>query len=268
MHAFYETPFLSSAKSFAMLSYILSTNTTYEYSSLVRELFIPLSIAEDLLMGDLGIALKSCYNLISLRIEGSTDLSIQLSILLKEKLPFIHRLELPGCYINDSFVNNLLAGCTDLRHIDLSSTNVTLASMPLIIKECKFLETLDMTGSKVPVKKPIIYDGCSINEGSLMKPYLGNNVEGPHLKRCNFSSSDITDQIIGFLVRHCTNLEALLLDNSPFITDSACSYISQHCPRLQILGLSYCLITDVGLQSIAGSKILIFSSFIIAYTTQ
>jgi Leucine Rich repeat len=56
---------------------------------------------------------------------------------------------------------------------------------------------------------------------------------------------------VAYLVQCCNNLEALLLDNCPYITDSGISFIAQHCPRIQVLGLSFCPISDVGLQSLA-----------------
>lgn len=54
------------------------------------------------------------------------------------------RLELPGCYISDAFVHALVDGCTSLKFIDFSYTNVTLASVGVIVEHCKVLEGLDM----------------------------------------------------------------------------------------------------------------------------
>lgn len=268
VEALYETPFLSSPESFVKLSSLLANaDSLRKYSYLIRELLLPTSVSENLLMGDLSIALKSCPNLISLRIENCGHLSNQLSGILSESLPFLYRLELPGCYISDVFVKNLLYGCNNIRHLDLSQTNITLAAIPIIIKECKFLETLDMTG----VRSPDSTSQLVFHRSSETLNQDTDIYNRACLKRCSLANTNIDDHVIAFLVQCCNNLEALLLDNCPFITDSSASYIAQNCPRIQIIGLSFCQITDVGLQSISGTffnDLVLLSSQVISKDTQ
>ena len=193
-------------------------------------------------MGDLKETLSCCVNVVSIRIEGCSHLSNLLAQFIAEHVPFLSRLELPGCSISDSFVVNLIRGCKALRHLDLSHTNVSLSCLPLIIQDLNQLETLDLTGVKPPVSSGFLD----------YEPLRSEHPERPEFKRISLAGTSVTDAIICYVTRCCPNLECILLDDCQLVTDTVATFIAQHCPRIQILGLSYCTsLTDVGLQSLA-----------------
>ncbi|KAI8911052.1 hypothetical protein EDD86DRAFT_246394 [Gorgonomyces haynaldii] len=243
--AFYEIPPLHGQDCFAKLTALVTAKrTVHPYALFIRELILAGEVADDLMVGDLKDCLAVCTNLISFRVEGCSHLSNLLAQFIGEHAQFLFRLELPGCSISDNFVGTLMAGgCNSLRHLDLSYTSVSLATMPFIIREFKFLETLDMTGAKSPTSH---FDYTTTEDTDEEYPQrLG-------MKRISFSSTEITDPMVGYVTQCCHALECLLLDGCPFITDSAVSFVGKHCAQIQVLGLSYCpSITDAALQSLA-----------------
>lgn len=244
VEAFYETPPLIHPESFSQLVTVLGVeNPLHPYALLIRELLISAPVAENMLMGDLKDVLEMCNNLISLRIEGCTHLTNMLAQFLAEHVPGIYRLELPGCFVSDSFVDGLISGCNSIRHLDLSHTNTTLACMPAIIQDCIHLTSLDLTGIQpMTNRRPGAHFSLEMKKSHIRY----------ELTRVSFASTDITDAIIQYLTHCCVNLECILLDACAFITDSAAMAIAQNCPRITTLGFSYCPnITDVGLQSLS-----------------
>jgi hypothetical protein len=82
--------------------------------------------------------------------------------------------------------------------------------------------------------------------GDLLKQYKNSS-----LKQVAVSNTEISDAIIGYICRHCDNLEYILLDGCFRLTDAGVNSIAMHCPNLAMLNLSCCNITDVSLQSLA-----------------
>ncbi|KAJ3360874.1 hypothetical protein HDU91_004245 [Kappamyces sp. JEL0680] len=256
--AFYQTPPIQEADAFPKLTaLLLSANTTHPYALLIREFVFKgmgLSLmslgtaADELLMGDLKSALSVCPNLVSFRIEGCTHLSNLLAQFLKEHAPFLSRIELPGCAVSDSFLIQLIRGVRSLRHIDVSYSNVTLSTLPLLVRECQYLETLDMTACQpCPDEMVIDYEASEYYlVGDLLKQYKNSS-----LRQVAVSNTQITDSMVGYICRHCDNLDSILLDGCSLLTDNSVNSIAMHCPGIKMLNLSCCDITDVALQSLA-----------------
>ena len=165
-------------------------------------------------MGDLKWALDSCPNLISLRIESCLHLSNLLAGILADTVPFLFRLELPGCTLSDSFFPPLLASCHSIRHLDISHTsNVTLACLPLLVNACTLLESVDMTGVRTSGEAAVL---ACINAHSVGDSGFPQRT---HLKRAAFSETGII--ATGFL---CCRLTLSRYDRYP--ADLLCSVCS------------------------------------------
>lgn len=205
---------------------------------MVREIVLSDSIADTFNIGDMKDALISCSNLVSVRIEHSSQISPLFGHLLSEHTPFLFRLELPGCTVSSNFVMTLIHGCGEMRHLDLSHTTVSLSVLAPIIESCKYLESLDLSGISQEL------EGIDFRS---REP----NLQRTFLKRIALSSTDTTDSIIGAITRICPNLTHLIVDSCAYITDHSAIYIAEHCMSIQMLSFSYCNITDQGLRSFA-----------------
>ncbi|KAI8911418.1 hypothetical protein BC831DRAFT_554988 [Entophlyctis helioformis] len=267
--AIYQSPRLHGPDAFAKFTQLItSRQTTHPYALMVNELALEGSVADDILMGDLKAALMACTNLLRFRLKGSSHVSNLIAQFLAEYLPHLVHLELPGCPISDSFMSSLVRGCRNLRHVDFSFTNMTLASIPLLLRDCRHLESLDLTGVLAP---PVGWNGYDLafappgSQSSSSEAKLSSSpadpsafaagppsFERPNLSRVSLSRTDASDATIRFLTAHCPNLEQVYVDACPLITDQALVYIAQHCPQLSHLDCSYStLVTDIGIQALA-----------------
>ncbi|KAJ3276587.1 hypothetical protein HDV01_004120 [Terramyces sp. JEL0728] len=255
--ALYQSPPILYADSFPKLAAtLLKNDTMHPYPLLIREfiftgnLFLILGLAADeLYMGDLKECLKLCSNLVSFRIEGCSHLSNLLAQFLAEHAPFLSRIELPGCTISDAFLVQLIRGVTSLRHIDVSFSNVTLSALPILVRECRYLETLIMTGCRPsPPEMVIDYEASEYYlVGDTLKQYKNNS-----LKQVSLSYTELTDAMVGYLCRHCDSLQYLIAEGCNLLTDTAINSIAMHCPAIIELDLSLCVqVTDIGLQALA-----------------
>ncbi|KAI8901931.1 hypothetical protein BC833DRAFT_617172 [Globomyces pollinis-pini] len=248
--AFYETPPLLNLSAFPSLISLLSkSNTIHPYSLLIREFIFIAPFADDLLMGDLQQALKACPNLVSIRLESCTSLSTLLAQFLIDHTPFLSRIELPGCTISDNFLLKLIRGVTSLRHIDISFTNITLSVLPVIVRECQFLETLNMTGCRPSPENMVIdYEASEYYlVGDTLKHYK-NSV----LSHVSLSFTELTDSMVGYLCRHCDNLKILHFNGCKNLTDTSLNSIAMHCSFITELNFADVTnITDIGIQSLA-----------------
>jgi hypothetical protein len=247
--AFYASLVLSSAQSFPALVLLLANqDTIHPYSLVIRELCFTGEAAQEVEMGDLKQALQSCTNLVSLRIEGCSHLSSQLAQFLKEHAPFLSRVEFPACHVSDSFLQHLIRGVWNLKHIDVSYTSVSLSQLALMVRECPSLETLCMAGCQQSPEGDVLdYEASEYHlVGDSLKKHINCS-----LKEVDISNSLINDAIIGYLARHAQNLESVIMDGCSLISDNAVNLIAMHCPNIKLLNLSYCHITDVALQSLA-----------------
>ena len=245
--AFYQSPPYNEG----LQTLIHSTNNYHPYELFIRELsFSGQSDTEssDLLMGDLEDLLKCCPNVISLRLDSFWNLSNLLPIVLSEHLPFLARIELPGCQIGDNFILQLIRKVFTLRYIDVSYTNVTLSTLPVIIRECLYLETLDMTGTKKS-------DEHMVQDYEASEYYLvGDTLKRfkSFLTQISLSNTLVKDDMIAYVAKHCPNLERIILNNCYLVTDSAVYSIAMHCLGLKELDIGFCSkLTDIGIQSLA-----------------
>lgn len=250
VEAFYSTLTLRSPLAFPKLVHLITNTQTnmHPYALLIRELVFTGEAADDLMMGDLKQTLEQCTNLASLRLEGCTLVSGMVAQFLKDYAPFLSRVEFPGSQISDSFLLSLIRGVKSLRHIDVSYTNVTLSMLPILVRECQYLETLQMTGCQ-PSLDEMMVDEYENSEFYLVGDSL-KQFKSP-LKQVDVSGTMIGDKMISYLSRHCDNLETLIMDGCSLITDDAITSIAMYSKNIKFLNLSFCDITDVSLQSLA-----------------
>jgi hypothetical protein len=247
--ALYASPTFRTSRSFpALISLLLNQDTIHPYALLIREFCFAGEAAQEIEMGDLKEALQACTNLVSLRIEGCSHLSSLLARFLKEHAPFLSRVEFPACHVSDSFLQQLIRGVKNLRHIDVSYTSVSLSQLAVLARECPSLETLCMAGCLQSPEEDIFdYEASEYYlVGDSLKKHRNSS-----LMEVDVSNSLINDAIVGYLARHSHNLESIIMDGCSLITDSSINSIAMHCPNLKLLNLSYCHITDLALQYLA-----------------
>jgi hypothetical protein len=231
-----------------LYSLLLKKDTTHPYNLLIREFIFAGKSVDDLLMGDLKNLLELCTNLVSLRMEGYLNISKMLPNMIEEHIPFLSRLEMPGCFIDNTFMIKLTRTVKSLRHLDVSYTQVSLSTLPLVIRECLYLESLDMTGCET----------CSeemVNEYEESEFYLvGDQFKDFQslITQLSLSNTDVTDSLIVYVTRFCHNLDILLLGDCRLLTDTSMNSIAINCPSLKELDISNCIkISDVGIQTLA-----------------
>ena len=237
--AFYASPTFQSSSSFpALISLLSNQDTIHPYALLIREFCFTGEAAQEVEMGDLKQALQACTNLVSLRMEGCSHLSSLLAQFLKEHAPFLSRVEFPGCHVSDSFLQQLIRGVRNLRHIDVSYTSVSLSQLALLVRECQSLETLCMAGCQQSPEEDVFdYEASEYYlVGDSLKKHRNSS-----LKEVDVSNALINDAIVGYLARHSQNLESIIMDGCSLITDSSVNSIAMHCPNLKLLNLSYCV---------------------------
>ncbi|KAJ3315419.1 hypothetical protein HDV04_002961 [Boothiomyces sp. JEL0838] len=248
--ALYQSPPILYADSFSKLAAtLLRKDVMHPYPLLIREFIFTGLAADELYMGDLKECLRLCSNLVSFRIEGCSHLSNLLAQFLTEHAPFLSRIELPGCTISDAFLVQLIRGVTTLRHIDVSFSNVTLSALPVLVRECRYLETLILTGCRPsPPEMVIDYEASEYYlVGDTLKQYKNTT-----LKQVSLSYTELTDAMVGYLCRHCDALQYLILEGCNLLTDTAINSIAMHCPTIIELDISLCTqVTDIGLQALA-----------------
>ena len=245
--AFYQSPPYHDG-----LLHILHLKEKYHpYELFIKELkFMGQTANEstEILMGDLQDLIKLCPNVISLKLDSFWNLSNLLPNILSDSLPFLSRIELPGCQVGNNFVLQLIRKVYTLRYIDLSFTNVTLDILPLIIRECLYLDSLDMTGTKNGDEKSVQdYEASEyFLVGDSLKKFKS------FLTQISLSNTKCTDDMIKYVAKHCPSLQRIFLNNCLSVTDASVYSIAMHCHELKELDLGYCLkITDIGIQSLA-----------------
>jgi hypothetical protein len=228
---------------------LTSSSTIHPYALLVREFIFQGPAADDLLMGDLKASLAVCTNLASLRLEACYQISNLLASFLMEHAPFLSRIELPNCSISDSFLIQLIRGVRSLRHIDVSYTNVTLAALPLLVRECALLETLDLTGCK-PAPESFVTE-YEESEYYLVGDTL-KHIKNVRLTQVSLSYTQVTDALVGYVTRHAECIEVLLLEGCRNLTDKGLASIAMHGRQLKELNVGFCCsLTDIGLTQLA-----------------
>jgi Ran GTPase-activating protein (RanGAP) involved in mRNA processing and transport len=199
-------------------------------------------------MGDLQHLLQKCTNLVSLRLESYWNLSNLLPTFIEENVPFLSKIELPGCQISDAFLLKLIRKVFTLRHIDVSFTNVTLSALPVVIRECLYLETLNISGVNGGETNMVAdYEASEYYlVGDTLKKFKSS------LTKLSVAQTPIKDDMVAYVSKHCPNIEVLSLKDCNMLTDNAVNAIAMHCPGIKTLDLGNCTnLTDIGIQSLA-----------------
>jgi hypothetical protein len=121
--------------------------------------------------------------------------------------------------------------------------------LPILVRECQFLETLDLTGCK-PAPDSFVTE-YEESEYFLVGDTL-KHIKNEHLTQVSLSHTQVTDAMVGYVTRHAECIEILLLEGCLNLTDKGLASIAMHGKHLKELNLGFCsLITDIGLTQLA-----------------
>ncbi|KAJ1535674.1 SCF ubiquitin ligase complex subunit [Nowakowskiella sp. JEL0078] len=236
----YRAPELNGADSFERLMGLLNTPLpAHPYPKIIRELDISGLAADNLYMGDLNAALSMCPNIEIFRLENCYHISNMLVRSIADYCLNIKQVDLPGCPVTDTFIPLLTKNCKKLESLDLSFSNVSISSLFVIIENCEVLLHVDLTECQ-PIEK---------NAKSLDLSLKGYTRP---LRLLNLRNTRISDDLLKFVVAHCQGLENVILDSCPDISDDSIMKLAQKNAKLRRLDCSFSdRITDKTLQSLA-----------------
>ncbi|TPX64318.1 hypothetical protein SpCBS45565_g05964 [Spizellomyces sp. 'palustris'] len=236
--AIYRCPSVTTAKQFHSLLQTLLSPGIHNYAAYVVDLDIPLTISDELLMGDLDVALQLCRNLRGIRLENALNASNVLIQSLSDNVRHLRRVYLRGCPITDVLVPGLTRSCPRLERVDLSYTQATVVTLQNLIDGCERIQTIEL-------------EACG--------PNLGAVVVNPHkalrrpLRYLNLRNSAVEDHHVRYAAIHCPVLESVVLDGCTAVTDDAIVKLAQSCgSTLRRLDVSFVpSVTDVALHALA-----------------
>ncbi|KNC99077.1 uncharacterized protein SPPG_06024 [Spizellomyces punctatus DAOM BR117] len=236
--AIYRCPSVKTAKQFHSLLQTLLSPGIHNYAAYVVDLDIPLSISDELLMGDLDVALQLCRNLRGIRLENALNASNVLIQSLSDNVRHLRRVYLRGCPITDVLVPGLTRSCPRLERVDFSYTQATVVILQNLIDGCERIQAIEL-------------EACG--------PSLGPVVVNPHkalrrpLRYLNLRNSAVEDHHVRYAAIHCPVLESVVLDGCTAVTDDAVVKLAQSCgSTLRRLDVSFVpSVTDVALHALA-----------------
>ncbi|KAJ1537349.1 hypothetical protein HK405_014672, partial [Cladochytrium tenue] len=270
---YFHPPLASATSMLALLSACLAPiPPMHPYALLVRHLDLSTAVLADLDLGDVDIALQLFPNLSVLKVGPSpivTNVLLQsvvdhlgtaaataVSPLPSPSSPFgspvaavassLRRLEVRGCPVSDVMLDTLLSGCSNLRWLDLSETDVTVgAVISAAIARSGHLSTLRLVDVGGPAGGP---DDFIAPEPSARLLH-----DGPPLAHVDLSRSiSTTDRAVRLLVDSCKeSLRSLVLSGCANLTDDSICRVGRLCRRLRALDISFMpWITDLSLYAL------------------
>lgn len=145
----YRAPSLHVADSFETLMDLINLPLPYlSYASFIRELsFTTTAAADNIYMGDLDYCLALCKSLELFKLENCYHISnilIQALAQSECRSSLLH-IAIRGCPISDRFIPLLAKQCKVLERLDLAETNVSILSLHSILSKSTALISLDLS---------------------------------------------------------------------------------------------------------------------------
>ncbi|KAJ3178742.1 hypothetical protein HDU87_003297 [Geranomyces variabilis] len=239
--ALYYCPAIPTGKQFHLLMRTFLADHARVYSSCVRALRISHEVSDEILMGDLDALLQLCYNLDSFALENGVCASNILVQSLADNVPRLRTLNLRGCSsVTDVLIPSLVRACAQLRYVDLSYTQVTVATISVVLAGCADIEVLEM-------------EGCGPQATSATAQAPEPHAAPTKLRHLNLRNSGADDKLVRNAAERTPQLATCILDGCSAITDEAVLGIAASArDRLRHVDLSFCpALTDIALHALA-----------------
>ncbi|KAJ3161951.1 hypothetical protein HDU86_005649 [Geranomyces michiganensis] len=236
----YYCPAIPTGRQFHLLMRTFLADHARVYSSCVRALRISHEVSDEILMGDLDALLQLCFNLDSFALENGLCASNVLVQSLADNVPRLRTLNLRGCSsVTDVLIPSLVRACSQLRFVDLSYTQVTAATLCVLLAGCPDIEVLEMEAC-----------GPQPLSSTVQMPEPVNSTKLRHL---NLRNSGVDDKSLRIAAEHAPHLATCILDGCSAITDEAVLGIAASSrDRLRHIDVSFCpALTDIALHSLA-----------------
>ncbi|KAJ3146883.1 hypothetical protein HDU89_005913 [Geranomyces variabilis] len=239
--ALYYCPAIPTGRQFHLLMRTFLADHARVYSSCVRALRISHEVSDEILMGDLDALLQLCYNLDSFALENGVCASNILVQSLADNVPRLRTLNLRGCSsVTDVLIPSLVRACAQLRFVDLSYTQVTVATICVLLAGCADIEVLEM-------------EGCGPQPISAAVQTPEPHIAPTKLRHLNLRNSGADDKHVRNAAERAPQLTTCILDGCSAITDEAVLGIAASArDRLRHIDLSFCpALTDIALHALA-----------------
>jgi len=165
-------------------------------------------------------------------------------------------------FISDA-IQAIARGCSQLRHLDVSTNSVSDEAIAAVIQFCPQLQHLDVSACDVTDATlwAVAADCPQLKELDVALNRVSNTAiqavaaDCPQLRRLNVAKcTDRTDEAIESVAWGCPQLERLYVACLQLLTDAAIQAVAQGCPQLKELNVSRCArLTDASIRSLAES---------------
>ncbi|EGF82735.1 hypothetical protein BATDEDRAFT_86469 [Batrachochytrium dendrobatidis JAM81] len=236
----YSSPsFTTVSGYYEMIQTLLNPMAFHPYPAFVRHFHIPTIISDQLLIGDIDVALQLFPNLESISLKSCPSASNIVVQSISDHSPDLVSLDLAGCPISDSYLPDLFRHIPSLKSINLAGTKVTIATLVNIVDICTQIEHICLDGA-LPDASPLTFRPLTLSSPS--RP----------LKSLSLRNSSIIDLSLRYVVSHCPDLKRVILDGSSGISDDSIIALALGSSQLETVQLAFCsFVTDVSLYALA-----------------
>ena len=224
-----EPVFASSAQFEAFLSRLKP-----DLACQMEGLIIPASVSSNLYMGDIDALLSQAPNLKRFQLRDCFHMSNLLIQSLSSYCLKLESVDVRGCPISDAFIPDLVRKAKGLKHLELSGTNCTLASLAAVLQGCQALEDLGFEGIKG--------DGSELGQNG-----LGSKLFTRPLRRIVLRNSCISDDTLRWVMDRAPALQDVDLSGTGLSDDGM---IKAARLPVRALDLSFTNITDLSIAAL------------------
>lgn len=144
--------------------------------------------------------------------------------------------------VDDQIMKDISAGCASLLYVNMAHTNISDASIRYLSRNCSSLQYLNIAHCTNISNRGLQY--LSSGKGSQKLVYID-------LSACE----QITKDGYQLLMKGCTRLNTIYLNELPSLTDHCIQNITRECKTLRVLSLLHSsIITDSSMKFIASSR--------------
>ncbi|KAH6592417.1 hypothetical protein BASA50_008033 [Batrachochytrium salamandrivorans] len=236
----YANPMFRNMAGFqGMIRTLMNPVAFHPYPAFVLHFHIPTMISDQLLIGDIDVALQLFPNLESISLQSCPSASNIVIQSLSDHSPDLVKLNMAGCPISDAFLPDLFRHSPSLQSINLTGTKITIATLICIIDLCKEIEHICLDGA-LPDSSNLTFHPLTLS--SPTRP----------LKSLCMRNSSITDLSLRYVTSHCPELRRVILDGSSGISDDSIVALALASSHLEVVQLAFCsFVTDVSLYALA-----------------
>ncbi|KNA05739.1 hypothetical protein SOVF_187630 [Spinacia oleracea] len=197
------------------------------------------------------------HSLTSISLVDSPDLSDSAFIVLTQRCPLLRHLKMGMSSLGreecnyDGLMKNFAIKCLDLS----SNSYLTTSSLKRILNISPEVEKIRLSSCFTRNNQLDVADILECNRGLVnmnlaacqLKVVSRKDAIISTLKVLDVKSSEITDEVLGMLVRMCPGLVHLDLEDCDELTEEGVKEVIKSCKKLRFLSLSACLNVDINI---------------------